>query len=48
MSTIWNTIIYNPIYNALIFIAQHLTGQDVGLAVISPHYHYPFSTLSIE
>lgn len=34
MLTIWNTIIYNPIYNALIYIAQHLTGQDVGLAVI--------------
>lgn len=34
MSTIWNTIIYNPIYNALIYIAQHITGQDVGLAVI--------------
>jgi len=34
MLTIWNTVIYNPIYNALIYIAQHLTGQDVGLAVI--------------
>lgn len=34
MITLWNTIIYQPIYNALIFIAQHLTGQDVGLAVI--------------
>lgn len=34
MLTIWNTIIYNPIYNALIFIAQHITAQDVGLAVV--------------
>lgn len=34
MIYLWNTIIYQPIYNALIFIAQHLTGQDVGLAVI--------------
>jgi YidC/Oxa1 family membrane protein insertase len=34
MITLWNTIIYQPIYNALIFIAQHITGQDVGLAVI--------------
>lgn len=30
----WNTIIYQPIYNALIFIAQHITFQDVGLAVV--------------
>ncbi len=34
MHTLWNTFIYNPIYNALIFIAQHVTLQDVGLAVI--------------
>lgn len=34
MHTIWNTVIYEPIYNALIFIAQHITFQDVGLAVI--------------
>jgi YidC/Oxa1 family membrane protein insertase len=34
MITLWNIIIYQPIYNALIFIAQHITGQDVGLAVI--------------
>jgi YidC/Oxa1 family membrane protein insertase len=30
----WNTIIYEPIYNSLIFIAQHVTFQDVGLAVV--------------
>ena len=34
MNTLWNTVIYNPIYNALVFIAQHLTFQDVGVAVI--------------
>ncbi|MBP6905002.1 MAG: membrane protein insertase YidC [Candidatus Pacebacteria bacterium] len=34
MNTLWNTFIYDPIYNALIFIAQHITFQDVGLAVI--------------
>ncbi len=34
MHTIWNTLIYNPIYNALVWIAQHVTMQDVGLAVI--------------
>ncbi len=35
MQTIWNTFIYQPIYNTLIFIAQHVTAQDVGLAVIA-------------
>lgn len=34
MHNLWNTFIYNPIYNSLIFIAQHITMQDVGLAVI--------------
>jgi YidC/Oxa1 family membrane protein insertase len=34
MHTIWTTFIYNPIYNALIFTAQHVTFQDVGLAVV--------------
>lgn len=34
MNTLWNTVIYDPIYNALIWIAQHVTFQDVGLAVI--------------
>lgn len=34
MKTLWETVLYNPIYNALIFIAQHITWQDVGLAVI--------------
>jgi YidC/Oxa1 family membrane protein insertase len=34
MITLWDTIIYNPIYNLLIFIAQHVTMQDVGLAVV--------------
>lgn len=34
MKTIWETLIYNPIYNSLIFVAQNITWQDVGLAVI--------------
>ncbi len=34
MKFIWNTIIYEPIYNALVSIAQHVTMQDVGLAVV--------------
>lgn len=34
MKTLWETLIYNPIYNSLIFIAQHITWQDVGLAVV--------------
>jgi len=33
METLWNTIIYQPIYNALIGIS-HLLGGDVGLGVI--------------
>jgi YidC/Oxa1 family membrane protein insertase len=34
MLTLWNIFIYNPIYNILIFVAQHITFQNVGLAVI--------------
>lgn len=34
MKTIWENLIYEPIYNALIFIAQNVTVQDVGLAVV--------------
>jgi YidC/Oxa1 family membrane protein insertase len=34
MQTIWNTFIYEPIYNTLVFIAQNITFQDVGLAVV--------------
>lgn len=34
MQSIWNNFIYNPIYNALVFSAQNLTAQDVGLAVV--------------
>lgn len=34
MIFLWTTVIYNPIYNALIFIAQYGTAQNVGLAVI--------------
>lgn len=34
MHTLWTNLIYDPIYNALIFIAQHVTMGDVGLAVV--------------
>ena len=34
MHTLWQTFIYEPIYNILVFIAQHVTFHDVGLAVI--------------
>jgi YidC/Oxa1 family membrane protein insertase len=34
MSLIWNTIFYQPIYNALIFIINHVTFGDVGFAII--------------
>ena len=34
MNTLWNTFISDPIYNALIWIAQNITVQDVGLAVV--------------
>lgn len=34
MKTLWSTVIYEPIYNALVFFAQHITAKDVGLAVV--------------
>ncbi len=34
MSTLWNTIFYEPIYNALIFIINTVTFGDVGFAII--------------
>lgn len=34
MKTIWETIIYEPIYNLLVFTAQNITIKDIGLAVI--------------
>lgn len=34
MKFIWDTIIYEPIYNTLIFVAQHLSFKDVGIAVV--------------
>lgn len=33
-STIWHTIFFDPIYNALIFILDHVPGGDVGIAII--------------
>lgn len=34
MKFLWDTFIYEPIYNSLVFIAQHITAKDVGIAVI--------------
>ena len=34
MHTIWNILIYKPIFNTLIFLAQYVTFKDVGIAVI--------------
>jgi len=34
MQTLWNTIFYQPIYNALIFIINNVTWGDVGFAII--------------
>lgn len=34
MKTLWTNFIYEPIYNALIFTAQHLSMQDIGLAIV--------------
>ena len=34
MSLLWNTIFYQPIYNILIFIIDHITFGDVGFAII--------------
>lgn len=34
MTYLWNTIFYDPIYNALIFIINNVTSGDVGFAII--------------
>lgn len=34
MSNLWNTFLYEPIYNALIFIINNVTFGDVGFAII--------------
>ncbi len=34
MKFLWDNIIYEPTYNALVFIAQHVALKDVGLAVV--------------
>jgi YidC/Oxa1 family membrane protein insertase len=31
---LWHTIIYNPLYNALIFLLDIVPGADIGIAVI--------------
>ncbi len=33
-SNLWHGVFFDPIYNGLIFIAGHLPGADVGLAVV--------------
>ena len=34
MSSLWNTVFYQPIYNVLIFIINNITFGDVGFAII--------------
>jgi YidC/Oxa1 family membrane protein insertase len=34
MSTLWNSVFYQPIYNILIFIINNITFGDVGFAII--------------
>jgi YidC/Oxa1 family membrane protein insertase len=34
MSSLWNLVFYQPIYNALIFIINNITFGDVGFAII--------------
>ncbi|MES2930610.1 MAG: YidC/Oxa1 family membrane protein insertase [Patescibacteria group bacterium] len=34
MQTLWNTVFYQPIYNALIFIINNITFGDVGFGII--------------
>ena len=34
MNALWNTIFYQPIYNALVFIINNITFGDVGFAII--------------
>jgi YidC/Oxa1 family membrane protein insertase len=34
MHALWNTVFYQPIYNSLIFIINHITFGDVGFAII--------------
>lgn len=34
MTSLWNTFLYEPIYNALIFIINNVTFGDVGFAII--------------
>jgi YidC/Oxa1 family membrane protein insertase len=35
MITLWETVIYEPLYNALLFITQSLPGANIGLGVIA-------------
>ncbi len=33
-STFWHSVFFDPIYNGLIFIAGHVPGADVGVAIV--------------
>ena len=53
MISIWYTLVYNPIYNALIFLVDILPGHSVGLAIILITLAvkvilYPLTTRSIK
>lgn len=53
MHTLWNTVFYQPIYNALIFIINNVTMGDVGFAIIIltilvKFILYPLSKKSIK
>ncbi len=53
MISIWYTLIYEPIYNALIFIVELLPGHSVGVAIIIltllvKILLYPLTTRSIK
>ncbi len=34
LSNLWHTVFYEPLYNALVFLIDHIPGGNVGLAVI--------------
>src|SRR3989338_1785112 len=33
-STIWHAVFFDPVYNSLIFILDHVPGGDLGIAII--------------
>ena len=34
MSTLFNEILYRPLFNALIFLYEYITFEDLGIAII--------------